>query len=121
MRCFPAVMAVGLMIGACAKSADRVAPTYISPVTYEHLSCAQIAQEAQRVSQRAAVAAGVQDDKATKDALATTIGIVIFWPALFFIGGNDQTTAELGRLRGEMEALEQASVRKNCGIQFRRQ
>jgi hypothetical protein len=25
----------------------------------------------------------------------------------------------LARLKGEMEALEQASIRKNCGIQFR--
>jgi len=48
----------------------------------------------------------------------TTVGIVVFWPALFFLGGNDQQTAELARLRGEMEAIEQVSVRKRCNIQF---
>ena len=51
----------------------------------------------------------------------TTVGVVIFWPALFFIDGDNQKTAELARLKGEMEALEQASIQKNCGIQFQRQ
>ena len=66
------------------------------------------------------MAAGAQDSKATRDAIATTAAIVIFWPAAFFVGGNDQTTAELARLRGEMEAIEQVSIRKRCGIQFQR-
>jgi len=62
----------------------------------------------------------VQDEKATKDAVATTVGVIVFWPALFLIGGNDQQTAELARLRGELEAIEQVSVRKRCAIQFQR-
>jgi hypothetical protein len=57
-------------------------------------------------------------EKATRDAVVTTVGLVVFWPTLFLVGGNDQQTAELGRLRGELEALEQASIRKKCGIQF---
>ncbi len=64
--------------------------------------------------------AGVQDEKATRDAVAMGVGLIIFWPALFAIGGNDQQTAELARLRGEMEAIEQASTRKKCNIHFRR-
>ena len=43
----------------------------------------------------------------------------VFWPALFFVKGDDAKTAELARLKGETEAIEQASIRKNCGIQFR--
>jgi hypothetical protein len=86
---------------------------------YESLTCPQLAEEAQRVSHRAAVAAGVQDQKATNDAVATTVGAIVFWPALFFIGGDKGNAAELGRLKGEMDAIEQASIRKNCGIQFR--
>jgi hypothetical protein len=51
--------------------------------------------------------------------VATTAAVIIFWPAAFFIGGDKQNAAELARLKGEMEAIEQASIRKNCGIQFR--
>jgi hypothetical protein len=45
-------------------------------------------------------------------------GVIVFWPALFFIGGDKQNAAELARLKGEMDAVEQASIRKKCGIQF---
>lgn len=119
MRIVVACAAAALVAG-CAKSADKIAATYVSPYQYQHFTCPQIAEEAQRLSHRASVLTGAQDEKATKDAVVTTVGIVIFWPALFFIGGDDQQTAELGRIRGELEAVEQVSVRKNCGITFRR-
>ena len=57
--------------------------------------------------------------KATKDAVATTAAIIIFWPAAFFVQGDKQNAAELARLRGEMDAIEQTSIRKQCSIQFR--
>ena len=71
------------------------------------------------MSSRAAQAAGAQDSQATKDPVATTVGVIVFWPSLFFIGGDKQNAAELARLKGEMEATEQVSIRKECGIQFR--
>jgi hypothetical protein len=89
------------------------------PLQYESLSCRQIAEEAQRVSHRAAVAAGAQDSQASKDAVSTAVAVVVFWPAAFFIGGDKGNATEVGRLKGEMDAIEQASIRKNCGIQFR--
>jgi len=67
-----------------------------------------------------AIAAGAQDKQRTNDAIATTVGVVVFWPALFFIGGDKQTAAELARLKDEMDAIEQTSICKNCGIQFQR-
>jgi hypothetical protein len=30
--------------------------------------------------------------------------------------GNDENTAELARLKGQMDAIEQASLKKRCGI-----
>ena len=41
------------------------------------------------------------------------IGLVLFWPALFFISGDDRAE-ELARLKGEAEASEQAAIQKNC-------
>ena len=51
----------------------------------------------------------------------TGVAIVVFWPAAFLVNGDGQTAAELGRLKGEFQALEQASVQKNCGFQFQQQ
>jgi hypothetical protein len=108
-------------LGACASSSDKVAATYVSPVQYSSYSCNQIREETARLSSRAATAAGVQDQKRKDDQVVTAVGAVVFWPALFFIDGDNAHTAELARLKGEMEAVEQASVQKNCGIQFQRQ
>jgi hypothetical protein len=110
---------IAAFVGGCATYADKIAPSYVSPVIYENLTCKQIAEEATRVSQRAAVAAGAQDAQANKDNVLTAVTIVVFWPAAFFVGGDRQNAAEVARLKGEMDAIEQASIRKNCGIQFR--
>lgn len=112
--------AIGMLLGGCASSSDDVGSIYVSPLTYQSYTCQQIGQEAERVSRRAAEIAGVQDSKATSDAVMTGVGIVLFWPSLFFIKGDGQTAAELARLKGEFETLEKVSIEKNCGLQFRK-
>lgn len=72
------------------------------------------------MSSRAIQVTGAQSSKATSDAVAMTVGMVVFWPALFFLKGDGTTAAEVSRLKGEMDAIEQASVRKKCGIQFQK-
>lgn len=111
-------LAAAVALSGCAKDASQVGATYVSPVTYETYTCPQLAEEAQRVSSRAAQASGVQDQKATNDKVAMGVGLVIFWPALLFTKGNDENTAELARLKGQMDAVEQASIQKRCGITF---
>lgn len=106
---------------ACASSADKITPSYVSPIMYENYTCEQLALEAQAVSSRAAQAAGVQNKARTNDVVVTTVGFVVFWPALFFLDGDGPQAVELARLKGQMEAIEQASIRKNCGIQFQRE
>jgi hypothetical protein len=107
-------------LGGCASSSDKVTATYVSPMQYESWNCRQLADEAQRVSRRASEASGAQDSQATRDTVATAVAVVIFWPAAFMVGGDRNTAAELGRLKGELEAIEQTSIRKNCKIQFQR-
>ena len=110
---------IAVLCAGCASKSSDIAPSYVSPVMYQNYTCQQIAAEAQNVSAHAAAAAGAQDQKRTNDQIATGVAVVVFWPAAFLVGGDSQTAAELARLEGQMEALEQASVLKNCGIQFR--
>ncbi len=117
---WPAVAVLAGLAG-CASSSDTVTGSYISPLQYQSYSCQQLGEEAQRISARVSQSSGVQDQKRTNDALVTTAAVIIFWPAAFFVSGNDQNTAELSRLKGESEALEKASIQKSCGIQFQRQ
>lgn len=108
-------------VAGCASRSESITAAYVSPTAYASWKCDQIRDEATRISVRSTQATGAQDQKATNDAVATGVGVVLFWPALFFIKGDSTTAAELSRLKGEMEAIEQVSIQKRCGVQFQRQ
>lgn len=109
------ILIVILFLSGCAKKAADINPHYISPLTYNHYSCDQIKQELIRVNNRVMEVTGKQDDAANKDAAALAVGMVLFWPALFFMVGGDKKE-ELGRLKGECEALEKCAIEKECDI-----
>lgn len=118
MRGRVVILAATLFLVGCASKASDIAPAYVSPIQYQSYTCQQLAEEAQRVSAAAVAASGAQDSQATKDAVATGVGAVIFWPSLFFIKGDQQNAAYLAQLKGQMEAIQQESIRKNCGFKF---
>ena len=108
----------GFLLSGCADRSGEIQGSYVSPLQYQNFSCAQLTEEARRITSRANQVAGVQDSKASNDAVAMGVGLVLFWPSLFFIRGDRETRAELARLKGELDAIEQMSIRKNCGIKF---
>jgi hypothetical protein len=114
------IVALGAALGGCASSSSDITPAYVSPVIYQGYTCKQLALEAQAVSTRAASLSGVQDSQRTKDQWTTAAAVVIFWPAAFMVSGDKQTAAELGQMKGQMVAIEQASIAKNCDIKFER-
>jgi hypothetical protein len=112
------IVALVVALAGCASSAADITPSYISPVQYSSYNCQQLGLEAQSVSARAAALSGAQDSQRTKDTLVTTAAVVVFWPAAFFVGGDKQTASELAQMKGQMVAIEQASISKKCNIQF---
>lgn len=121
MKKITALAVVSAMtLSACAEKSSDIAAAYVSPMQYSNYNCSQIASEAQRVSSRAAQAMGQQDKKADNDEAMMAIGMILFWPALFALNGDSESAGEVARLKGEMEALEQASIQKDCGIEFQR-
>lgn len=85
------------------------------------LSCNQLRDEAQRVSDRAATAAGEQTKARGRDAAMVGVSLLVFWPAAFFIGGDRGSARDIAQLKGEMQAIQQANTAKHCGIQFAQQ
>jgi hypothetical protein len=103
------------LLSGCAASSDSISAQYVSPVHYQSYNCNQIRGEMSRVSRRVNEVTGVQDAQRSKDSVALGVGLVLFWPALFFMIGSDKKE-ELGRLKGEYEALEQIAIKKECDI-----
>ena len=118
MRQYGMAALAALVLAGCASRSADITPTYVSPITYQNHTCVQLAQEAQGVSARAAQVSGAQDQKRTSDQVATGVAIVVFWPAAFLVGGDGPLSAELAQLKGQMVAIEHASIQKKCGIQF---
>jgi hypothetical protein len=116
MRVVVASVLAAVFLSGCAQDPKDIAPSYVSPMAYQGYTCEQIGQEAQRVSDRAVQLTGTQAQKATNDKIAMGVSLIVFWPAVFLIKGDKETAAELARLRGELDALDQASIAKHCGL-----
>ena len=106
------------MLAGCASAPKDIAPAYVSTGLYENLSCTQLRREAESVSARALAASGQQEKNRGQDAAMTTVAVVLFWPAAFFMKGDGAAAAEVARLKGEMVAIDQVNRIKNCGIVF---
>jgi len=111
-------LSLAVALSSCASKPQDIEAAYVSPALYESLTCDRLREEATAVSARAIAASGAQQKKADNDAVAVGVGVVIFWPALFFAKGDGATAAEVSRLKGEMKAIETASLKNNCGIRF---
>ena len=111
--------ASALLLANCATKSSEITAAYVSPISYQGYTCQQLGMEAQAVSAKAAELSGAQDQKRTNDQIATGVAIVVFWPAAFLVGGDGQVAAQLSQMKGQMVAIEQASIQKKCGIQFR--
>ena len=103
-----------LLTAGCATSSDKITAAYVSPLQYQSYDCDQIAAEGSRLTQRVMSLQGQVDKAASNDKALTGIGVILFWPVLFALGGNQQQEAEYGRLKGEYEALQQSAIVKKC-------
>jgi hypothetical protein len=112
------ILAIAVFAAGCATKSEEIMPSYVSPVLYQNYTCAQLGAEAQAVSQQAAIATGQQDKIRNDDVAKTTVGVILFWPVLLFNKGDGATAANLANLKGQMQAIQQASIQKQCGFKF---
>jgi hypothetical protein len=108
---------LALAVTGCASSSKKIATQYVSPLQYKDYDCANLGLEMSRVSRRVGELQASIDKNAQEDKVATGIGVVLFWPALFFIDGDTPEAAEYARLKGEFEAMQTSSSQKKCAIE----
>lgn len=108
--------ATGVAVAGCATASKDVATTYASPLQYQSYDCQQLTAEAARIQSRVTALGGRLDEAAQNDQALTGVGLILFWPALFFLGGTKDQEAEYGRLKGEYDAVQQTGIDKNCSM-----
>ena len=105
------------MLVACASNPNDIDAAYVSPLKYKDYDCDQLAMEMDYVGQRTTKLYQRLKDERTADNWQMGVGLVLFWPALFFLeGGDGPEAAEYAQLKGEYEALRDNAVTKKCGI-----
>jgi hypothetical protein len=109
-----AAIATALVVCGCASSADEVAPVYISSNEYADFTCDQLNEEYNMVRSQVAHMSDAQDDQASQDAFVTATGVVLFWPALFFVEGDGRETEQLAQAKGREERLRAMLRERNC-------
>ncbi len=111
-----ATVATFTLLLGCATSPDKLPTASVSSLEYRDYSCEQVAMELERVTGRANELHGTLKKKADNDTAQMAVGMLLFWPTLFFLEGGDGPEAtEYSRLKGEREALEKVAVQKQCG------
>ncbi len=109
-----AALCAAIATASCASNPDSISATYVSPLTYQSYDCGQIRNELVRVGNRVSEVTGQQRRAANNDAVAMGVGLVLFWPALFFLAGGGDQREELARLKGEYDNLQVVATEKRC-------
>ena len=110
-------MLATLLAVGCATQPEELQTQYVSPLQYKEYDCNQISGEMERTSRRINEMYISLKKTADDDSAQMGVGLILFWPALFFLeGGDGQQAAEYGRLKGEYEALETVAIEKSCAI-----
>lgn len=110
------ILAGHVLLSACATRPENVAARYVSPTTYRAWNCTQLQEERIRLDGEVARVANLQRENANADAAMLTVGLIIFWPALIGMVATTDRREELGRLRGEHEAVQAALREQNCAV-----
>ena len=104
-----------VLMGGCAATSTDIDAQYISADHYAGHTCAEIAGEGERVARRVAEISSASEDTRSSGWLLPP-AIILLWPTI--LPPDDSTTADLRRLRGDFEALREASRRKRCSLRF---
>jgi hypothetical protein len=109
-----AACGVALALTGCATRSGDVLPAPANPADFTGWDCERIADELDRVQQRAADRAYAVDERAGNNIIALGLGVTIFWPALVAMRSNGPDADALALLKGRDDALRAAARTLAC-------
>jgi hypothetical protein len=116
---FVGIMMFAVVALGCAPGLAQTLPGSVSSSTYREFTCLQLAQEGRAISKRGFVASGLKAGQGGSNATDAASAVVIVWPASSHVG-DKQRSDQIALANNEMDALEQASIARQCSIRFQR-
>jgi len=106
-----------LLLTGCATQPHKIAAQSVSPLKYQDYKCSQLISEIERVNNRTTTLYHSLKKTADNDQTQMAVGMILFWPTLFFLEGGDGAEAtEYARLQGEAEAIQVMITQKECWL-----
>ena len=109
--CLCILLAGAVVTIGCAMKPESVKPAYISEMSYRDWTCEQLAVEQMRTAAALSSASDAQRQARTGD----TWGVILLGLPTSSLSGSNQAS-EIGRLKGELAAIQRAATLKNCGL-----
>lgn len=108
-----ALLVAAMGLSACATPPSEIQPAFVSTAQYSGYSCSALNAEAIRVNRELQAATGRQQQAANNDATMTAVALILFWPAAFFIDG-DNNAPQVAQLMGEANAISEVARSRGC-------
>jgi hypothetical protein len=99
------------VLTGCATRPEKIAPSYVSDMTYRNWECDELAREQSILASKIASESDAQQKASAKDAA----GVFFLGIPVASMSGEDRAY-EIARLKGELKALERATMAKNCNL-----
>ena len=106
-------------LAGCATDTTQIQANYVSPYEYDHYTCKRLRGEAARITHRARETGARIDETAADDAARAIVGSFLPWAWIMLEGNDPDDTRQYAELKGHMNAIQEASIRKGCDIEFK--
>jgi hypothetical protein len=98
-------------LAACAAPPEAIAPSYVSPISYNGLNCSDLSAEAARVDAALTQASQQQEQAHGNDI----VGVLLIGVPVSTLSGTN-VAPQVASLKGQQQAIQQAIVQKHCRV-----
>ena len=111
------LVAIAATMVACssAPKSNEVSAAYVPTAMYQTLSCEQLITEAEAVRRSVPALESAVDKHRSNQTGVEVVTWLLFWPAAFALDKGEATSTQLGKAKGELEAISLAMKGKKCG------
>lgn len=110
------LIATILMVGcSSAPKVNEVKQLYVPASNYESFTCEKLIAEAEAVRRSLPGLEEAVEKHRSQQSTVEVVTWILFWPAAFALDKGEKNSTELGKAKGELEAIGIAMKSKKCG------
>ena len=106
------IVIITIVLIGCAAKPESIPPSYVSHMGYMDFDCQQLGAEQQRLVAALSTASDAQRQARSND----TAGVILLGLPVSSLSGSNQAS-NIGRLKGELEAVQKAMIAKGCAAE----